>query len=107
MLDKNSVKILRFLANHSGQYFTEYKLRQKNICVDYPIMKALYEQNYVVRAVVDEPRLYEWDDPVYEYQIDPRGRAKLEERQRALWSEFRAWATLTIALAAFIKSFFF
>lgn len=35
------------------------------------------------------------------------GIAALEEKTRFVWSEFRAWFTLAIAVAAFIKSFFF
>ena len=45
------------------------------------------------------------------YQIDHIGRIALEEEQKnrrhRTFSEIRAWITLAIALAAFIKSFFF
>ena len=44
-------------------------------------------------------------------EISHLGRVALEEEKgksrKAFWSEFRAWVTLFIAVAAFIKSFFF
>ena len=48
------------------------------------------------------------DDPLV---ITFEGRAAMEQdgqnRRRVKYTEFRAWMTLAIALAAFIKSFFF
>ena len=45
------------------------------------------------------------------FRITFKGRAALEAEQKSRLSfkqnEFRAWVTLAIALAAFIKSFFF
>lgn len=44
-------------------------------------------------------------------EIGYLGRVALEEEKKSsakvFWSEFRAWATLAIAVSAFIKSFFF
>ena len=42
-----------------------------------------------------------------EYKITDAGRMWLSYHRRAWWKELRAWLTLGISLAAFIKSFFF
>lgn len=107
MLDKNSVKVLRFLAAHPNETFTEYQLGKQGLLVPYPTMVRLYEKKYVVRWETDDVILSEWDEPDYTYKIAPDGVAVLEERAKAFWAEFRAWGTLVIAAAAFVKSFFF
>lgn len=54
-----------------------------------------------------DPNHYAIDTPI---QITYKGRAALEaerkERHKMKFSEIRAWLTLIIALAAFVKSFF-
>lgn len=107
MLDKRSLKILRFLASYTGESFTEHVLFQKGLDVEYPAMESLYQQNYVVRSALEDWPLNEWESPTYEYRIDPRGLAALEEQKRINWNDVRAWITLLIAVAAFVKSFFF
>lgn len=78
------------------------------------VLHSLWEKDYVAAdpynahyAECIEKKLLYPDMPFY---ITFEGRAALEEETKARhtikFKEFRAWATLIIALAAFIKSFF-
>lgn len=66
------------------------------------------EQNH---AALHDMKRTEPIAPDTPLEISHLGRVALEEEKKlnakAFWSEFRAWATLAIAVAAFIKSFFF
>ena len=59
-----------------------------------------HSQSWVVYAEDEEPQ-----QPTY--RITDAGRMWLSYHRRAWWKELRAWLTLGISLAAFIKSFFF
>lgn len=78
------------------------------------VMYSLWEKEFIDGDHTDpnypeseNQRLLTPDMPFY---ITFEGRAALEEetkvRHSVKFNEFRAWATLIIALAAFIKSFF-
>lgn len=66
------------------------------------------EANHIVLHDMKQDAPISPDTPL---EISHLGRVALEEEKKlsakAFWSEFRAWVTLAVAVAAFIKSFFF
>lgn len=53
---------------------------------------------------MDVPYAPDYEDPPYEYRINPGGLSKLEEHKQHVFSEYRAWITAIIAVAAFVLS---
>lgn len=79
------------------------------------VLYSLWQRNYVAADDCD-PHYPECNEekllyPTMPFHITFEGRAALEEetksRKSFQYNEFRAWLTLAIALAAFVKSFFF
>ena len=64
------------------------------------------EANHLILQDMKQDDLISLDTPL---EISYLGRVALEEEKKLsvkeFWSEFRAWVTLVIAVAAFIKSF--
>ena len=57
--------------------------------------------------IVNDNEAWFGDNLKCHFEITEDGRMWLRYHRRAWWKELRAWLTLGISLAAFIKSFFF
>lgn len=99
ILHRQAIKLLTLMSkNHEKRYtyaeltnrFPKYNISE--------IMKHL-ESNKLISGT--------FSDGVWQYTITSSGRALLENSQGDRWKEFRAWVTLLIAVAAFMKSFFY
>lgn len=110
MLSKQAIKFLAWMKKNNA-WWHEYRLEQQYPGFDYRALSALHSQGYLDACVAEDepPQLDEFGSEYYcrQYRINDRGIAYLEERSKNKWKEFRSWFSLVIALAAFIKSFFF
>ena len=126
-----SVVLCRVLQKNKGYYYKtnhfisvsqmSYRMRKNgaglaSICIlsTMDVLCSLWEKEFIDGDHTD-PNYPESEDqraltPDMPFYITFEGRAALEDetksRHTIKFKEFRAWATLIIALAAFIKSFF-
>lgn len=110
MLSKSSVKLLKWMnANDEWMYYR--KIEKCCPVFEYRNLIALKVGNYIDCDLddADAAGLTEYDDPIRfsQYQINSNGKAYLEFRVSNRWKELRNWASLLVATAAFVKSFFF
>lgn len=110
MLSKNSVKLLKWMdVNDDWMYYRQ--IEENCPAFEYRDLKALKDGNYIDCSLdeADTIGLTEYDDPIMfsQYRIKSSGRAYLELMVSNRWKEVRNWASFFIAVAAFIKSFFF
>ena len=104
LIDKRSIEVLRFLSKHADEDLTEYQMEKMGLVVTWPTMQSLFEQHYVVRDEVEPEYRSDWEEAIYEYRIEPRGLAALEDVSRFHHQEIRHWTTLGIAVAALLSS---
>lgn len=116
-MDKQLYKLLKLLS--CKRKFSHSELLS-HICNKYELdnlsdnISWLINQGYVIEDHDNNFISITPDDkniPETEYALSPLGRNILEEhkssRFKFIFSEIRNWASLVIAIAAFIKSFFF
>lgn len=97
MLSKRSRKLLKWLARQD-RWLTKSEIQQNCKIFDDRSFEAITEEKYVdVRRCGNAAQLIQ-------YRIKDKGSAYLQSIRRSWWSEFRAWITLAIAIAAFIQS---
>lgn len=111
MLSKGSVKLLKWMnKNDELLYCHEIKIRYPQF--EDRDFNALTAGKYV-DAHIDDNEIPEIDEQCCEvtwpeqYRINSNGKAYLEFQVSNRWKELRNWASLLVAAAAFIKSFFF
>lgn len=110
MLSKQSVKLLRWLRRNDA-WLSRYAIEQQYGEIDFRSFRALIDNGYLISMVpmdaIPEYDEYGGIDYPEEYRISDSGRSYLESLAANRWREFRNWFSLAVALAAFIKSFFF
>lgn len=110
MLSKNSVKLLKWMnENDDWMYYRE--IEKSCPAFEYRSIRALRVGGYIDSPPdgSDASGCTEYDDPIMvsQYRISSNGKAYLEFQASNRWKEFRSWVSLAIAVAAFVKSFFF
>lgn len=110
MLSKESIKFLQWFLNNDDWMY-ESQIQQGYSAFEYRTFSALKDDGYIDQCE-DENEVPEYDGYSgvsfpQQYRISDKGRALLQCRRAKIIIEIRAWITLAIALAAFIKSFFF
>ena len=109
MVSRSALKLLRKLMKADDwMYFNQIRTRFAP-SLEYSTVQSLSKDGYLDSweppgAIPVDP---EYEIPEIMYRISDRGRALVEDTQKDHWHEFRNWASLFIAVAAFIKSFFF
>lgn len=109
MVSKQGVKLLRWMnANYDWYYYRQIE-KSCGIPIDYAIVDTLTKAKYIDSWEGPDaiPPETEYDIPEFQFRISDSGKAYLENLEKRHWSEIRSWVSLAIALAAFIKSFFF
>lgn len=110
MLSVESVKFLKWLLKND-EWKYDSQLQVEYPAFEYRIFNALKADGYIDHCV-DENEVPEYDEyggMCYpeQYRISDAGRGFLDNLKRQTWNDIRIWVTFAIALAAFIKSFFF
>lgn len=109
MVSKQGVKLLRWMETNYDWFYYPQIEKACGIPMDYALIDTLRKAKYIDAWESPDalPTETEYDIPELLYRISDLGKAYLETRRSMRWSEIRNWASLIIALAAFIKSFFF
>lgn len=111
-MDSTSFKLLKLYASRSHLSLRDLSAIYNSNAEDYALpIKFLMDEEYLEM----EPNYVMFHGTDFTvsvpFRITFKGRAALETEQKSRLSckrnEFRAWLTLAIALAAFLKSFFF
>lgn len=109
MVSRSSLKLLKKLKKtDEWMYFNQIKT-QFDSALEYITLQALCKSGYLDAWTPPDatPVDSEYDIPEILYRISDRGKAVVEAAHTEHWREIRNWTSLFIALAAFIKSFFF
>lgn len=110
MLSKSSVKLLKWM-NENDDWMYYHEIEKSCPGFEYRDIKALKVGSYIDSPSDDSDaaECSEYDDPIMyrQYRISSNGKAYLEFQVSNRWKELRNWASLLVAAAAFIKSFFF
>lgn len=108
MLDKHSIKNLKWFKEHSENSYFVYELNRLGLAIDYSELDWLYKHDCLDRWLSDDAFDYEYnneyENPPYAFRISPGGLSKLEEHKQHVFSECRAWITAIVAVAAFVLS---
>jgi hypothetical protein len=104
MLSKLAISILKWLDKQDDQYFSEYQIRKAGFNVDFSSLDWLFENDCLIRYILDEPYDPDTENPPYMYRISQGGKAKLTELRQHRFAEWRAWVTLAIALVGLTLS---
>lgn len=111
-MDNTSFKLLKLYASRSHLSLSDLSAIYNSDAEDYVFpIKFLMDEEYL-EMEPNYTMLHGTDFTVrVPFRVTFKGRAALEEEQKfrisSKHNEFRAWLTLAIALAAFLKSFFF
>ena len=98
------------MYRRSDMGFRQYEIQKvAKIDVAFSTLRELCDSKYLISWAPPDamPPESDYDDPDLIFQISDYGKAYLEALSASRWKEFRNWASLLIALAAFLKSFFF
>lgn len=112
-ISKEAVRLLRWMRKHSDSYLFFFELeRRYGHEIDHELIRHLSDDVKYLTKDIDEDDLSRDNDmddhvAITRYRISDAGRAYLQSLQTVALSEVRNWASLVIALLAFIKSFFF
>lgn len=100
IMDKKQLKLLKYLYRGTK---TKEQVKKKFHMDDEAIQEYFLNDSMrqYIDLIIDYPGI--WDGM---FKIKPDGNSKVEEENRWLFNEVRAWITAAIAVAAFIKSFF-
>ena len=109
MVSKQGTRVLRWMKENYDWY---YYPQIEKLCgeeIDYALIKSLKAAGYL--DSFEDPNALppqtEYDIPELTYRISDSGKAYLETKSEKRRQEFRNWLSLVIAVAAFVKSFFF
>lgn len=105
-MDKDTLSILQLIANREFVSVSD---------LDFILNDSLLSSGEFLEWLLDHGYIKHYDgdtgmSPESMFCVTHKGKMYLNNRndldRKSFWKEFRAWFTLAIALAAFIKSFF-
>lgn len=109
--DKSTIKLISYINRHAG--ITEGELIKKfgNDGTSFTLIN-LSNEMYLVAQNSNGVCFIYGDAPWHceattKYFTSPKANAFLENRRAILLGDLRSWLTAAIAVAAFVKSFFF
>ena len=101
-MNRNTYQALKLLRKQKQMSITDFESS-----LDSETIANLITERYI-KQIHDEEKSIPGNRPVvWGYKITNIGESKIEDYTRNRTSEIRAWLTAAVAIAAFVKSFFF
>ena len=109
-ISRKALKLLKWFAQNDD-WHSESDLASEFPDLDYRLLPALKKEHCLEKYELENlgPVMDDFGNDRYPvaYRISDFGRGYLEAKRVEHWREVRNWISLAIAVAAFIKSFFF
>lgn len=110
MLDVKTLKVLEFLNEHPGKWFSIDEMRNDGVPADSNTLQWMEKHEMVLKGESDDPEARELDrmlrDVTYFYSIGAGGRVALTGHKHSVRTERRANLAIVISVVSLFVSIF-
>lgn len=108
MLDEKTLKVLEFLNEHSGKWFSIDEMRNDGVPADSNTLQWMEKREMVLKGESDDPEERELDrmlgEVTYFYSIGAGGRVALTDHKHSVRTERRANLAIVISVVSLLVS---